>query len=546
MLQIPGSTRCPLCLCVFATVVVLLGRLQLPGVLSDETSNIAIAAASDGDKRDSITEENDTNHEDASLMFSSEAVDRYRFELEPYRVLVELHVMTPRLIEGKDLQRLSAKLVSHIHRNAGATWSTRVVVVDADSFQSTDGHRRDNGSQKNYDKVFRLAIGRNANGFELTGSEFDVPTQQRTSEVSRTVIAPRFVAHELARMTAALFRPVAIVDTANEMNVRIRLKAGLIACPNPNWNAIPVDSYLTTYRLYFDRDKVIRKRIEVPWTFLKILKTQRAQADCKVISAFRAPLAGIQRRVETRALVATPLSNVSELRIERRNDRRSPTGTLRVNLAHSFVPGKPVDFHSRLVTDRRGTQRLSKEETPIQFIFVYSGDTLLARVPVMIGLEEVIELEVPDDETQLSVDGQLNQIKSELIDIVARRTVMIARVKLLAKQGKFGQLAAGDAGGQDAREENNVSAVMKQIELLPGVESFRKKILAVRVPAVARSESAGDRAAVNRINKQCDEMTELVKRYLDDDKLKQLEEQVDEWKTIDRLSVDDPPKEPAE
>src|SRR5262249_33249717 len=90
----------------------------------------------------------------------------------------------------------------------------------------------------------------------------------------------------------------------------------------------------------------------------------------------------------------------------------------------------------RLVADRNGlvtlNASLSATGGPV-WLFVKSGQALLARVPVVPGAQSVEPLELPDDALRLETEGNIASLQAELVDTVARRAVLMSVARARAK-----------------------------------------------------------------------------------------------------------------
>ena len=89
-----------------------------------------------------------------------------------------------------------------------------------------------------------------------------------------------------------------------------------------------------------------------------------------------------------------------------------------------------------LVTGRNGEVVIPQRENhPTFWIRVYSGTSLLARVPYSPGLVPSDTIELPDDSIRLFVEGELQLLTDQLIDSIALRGVLVARAKKAAERG---------------------------------------------------------------------------------------------------------------
>jgi hypothetical protein len=179
------------------------------------------------------------------------------------------------------------------------------------------------------------------------------------------------------------------------------------------------------------------------------------------------------------------------------------------------------------VADRNGqvtlNASLSATGRPV-WLFVKSGQALLARVPIVPGAQSVETLELPDDTLRLETEGNIASLQAELVDTVARRAVLMSVARARAK----------------AREWEAVAAILKQLDGMPKAPEFGVKINAIRVPALKTARARRDRTTEARIQKLCDELGELVTNYLDEEKTKELREELAEIRqlTADEATVE--------
>ena len=150
------------------------------------------------------------------------------------------------------------------------------------------------------------------------------------------------------------------------------------------------------------------------------------------------------------------------------------------------------------------------------WLFVKSGQALLARVPIVPGAQVAEVLELPDDTLRLEIEGSIATLQAELVDTVARRAVLMAQAKAQA----------------NASQWEAMNDVLRQLDDMPKAAAFASSINAIRQPALKAARSRRDRMTEDRIKKLCDEATELVTNYLDEDKLKELKEELTELRQL--------------
>jgi hypothetical protein len=136
----------------------------------------------------------------------------------------------------------------------------------------------------------------------------------------------------------------------------------------------------------------------------------------------------------------------------------------------------------------------------------------LARVPFVPGSVPFLRLEVPADSVRLQVEGELQVLQSELINLVAERNTLIAAARGASKKGDW----------------QRVAILRKQLDELPPKRTFTSKLAGIRVPAVNAAKAKKDRNGQVRVERLCKDVAELIERYLDPEKLKLIKYEIDQ------------------
>src|SRR5690606_13343290 len=87
-----------------------------------------------------------------------------------------------------------------------------------------------------------------------------------------------------------------------------------------------------------------------------------------------------------------------------------------------------------LMTDRFGRVVIpAYVHSPLRRLIVHSGGAVISNVPFIPGLAANVSMELPDDSPRLQAEGALAIVQGELIDVVSRRTIMLACALSLAR-----------------------------------------------------------------------------------------------------------------
>jgi hypothetical protein len=66
---------------------------------------------------------------------------------------------------------------------------------------------------------------------------------------------------------------------------------------------------------------------------------------------------------------------------------------------------------------------------PLQILYVRNGGRLLARLPLVPGLEPLVTVQVTNDDPRLFAEGYVKGLQNRITDLVARRELYIARFR---------------------------------------------------------------------------------------------------------------------
>ena len=113
---------------------------------------------------------------------------------------------------------------------------------------------------------------------------------------------------------------------------------------------------------------------------------------------------------------------------------------------------------------------------------------------------------------QPALQGAALRFVGRLIEAVAKRMTILARARMMARESDW----------------KHLDEQLKQLDEQPGVPQFQAQLAAIRVPAIRDAQSRKDRRSEIRIEKLCKEVSDLIDRYLGDEKTKLIREEIDE------------------
>ena len=363
-------------------------------------------------------------------------------------------------------------------------------------------------------------------GYRVEVRAWQPEMQLALASVGERVVDPRDVPLAILKLCWQTFRPVGVVEGVDGHSAQVRLRAGALAAPDASFTlARPNDTFVPSIAVR-SRENRVERLLPIPWTYLTATEVSGSLMTTNVGSGLRSPISAKQRgRNETIIVAVRPQQQATRLELATQTKPSLPLVAHRIELRSS--PATPVQddpvarletLITELLTDRRGLVTIAVDrERPLVWLFAYSGQHLLARVPFVPGVASTVRLEVPDDSVRLAAEADVQMLQGQLIDAVAVRNTQIGLIRAAAKQ-------------RDWKEQESRLAGLSKLD---DAQSFLDRLAAVRVPAVNAAKARKDKTAEARINRLCDEMATLIRQYLSEDRIKQLNEEATELRKAD-------------
>ncbi len=448
-------------------------------------------------------------------------------ELRQYDVLVSVRFQHDAELDDAFRQALLETVGARLRSRLGEMWNITLAADDAASSALRSAIGRTTPSELNerwlsepYDKVFSVGVSREGSRYDVFAREWDKSSQTAGPVVGGSTMDRRLVAQVASEQIVRVFRPVAMIAAVDENRVELLVRAGEFLPADPEAAPFSPGDYLTTYLRYLDRQRNVRQIQHLDWTYVRVDSIERARIAGTTVSAFKMPLSGSRRRVELMAIRARPLLPATEVRLTPRKEPLNPMAGFRVDVMDRIpTADDPVTDRVRILSDRRGLVTLEADsERPLRYLFVHSGESVLAQVPYIPGLIPEQELNTPNDAARLNVEGALSLIEGELIDNMARRGVLMARARKAAEADKW----------------TEVDDYVKQFNALPDLAQIEQRITAIETPAVQSARQFKDRVGESRIKRLCRVVRETAAKHLDPDAAKEFRDEMNSLRSVKR------------
>ncbi len=370
------------------------------------------------------------------------------WEYSPYSVKVWLALDAAAELTPGLAQRIGRVIAERAWVVAGATWQVDLAACPASlaADVARDPARvtvdavgaLDPGLVKQGDKLFLLGIRDELTGLTVAVRELDCRTRLWQPVVTRHVSQPGRVADEAFAALVDAFVPFGRIDSAKGKEAVVRVRAdGLITGEQSPARIAGQDVLVPIIRRNDRLGEPLENGIQqAAWTFLTVAGRKGNQWQCQVYSGMTSPLGGrSSARTMRLALRAKPRLDATELAVGTQGANPAPLGGYEI---YSKLPeGEEAELLG--VTDWRGRIAIVRNPNPLQILYVRNGGQLLARLPVVAGLEPLVAVQVTDDAPRLFAEGYVKGLQNRVMDLVARRELYTARFRRHIQQKQFDQ-----------------------------------------------------------------------------------------------------------
>ncbi len=329
------------------------------------------------------------------------------WELTPYRIQVYLAAgnlpeLTPRVLGD-----LAAGLVDRADVVVGAAWDVRVAAAPdllhrqmlggLNSIQVESLPAEALGA----DKVTLLWIAPERTGYRVAARELDVATRTFSPVVEKWATAAALLPGTLFAAASDVFAPLASIESEAGGKVHLRLRAGRFPARDPAFLSIaPGDVFRPIIR-YDDRDGNPKRILALPWTYFAVEQVDQAELTCQMYSGLRTRLAG--RRAGGSSSSRLPSSrpgNPPGWSCARTASKRPLCG-------YDIYLQKPGETAGAWF-GRTGLDGsiVIPPGSALMILYVRNGGQLLARLPLVPGLEKEAEAVVLDDDQRLAAESR--------------------------------------------------------------------------------------------------------------------------------------------
>lgn len=371
------------------------------------------------------------------------------------------------------------------------------------------------------DKVFFLNIQMLGDDHLIRGRELDCPMQFFGPTIADRTYAWSYVPRVATDVVTRAFAPTARVEDATSFAASLQLKAGGLIIDESNPARVGVGEVMQPIIRRDDRNGVPTLLEPLPWTFAAITDTDGIRMQANVYTYSGGP--GLQgrknRRTQRILLRVRPQQPTSDLQVVIRGQASIPQSGCfvyerdlitsefqfigrtdwrgKLTIHGSPEPGSVLSEEVRRdrlraepekvedeqaeaasksseeVSDDAGTGPDELEATadpdaiqlrhPLKMLYVKSGETVLAKLPIVLGLQPVEVAELPDDRRRLQAEAFVRGFQGEILDLIGLRKLLATRVDLYLKEQRL-----DEANGvlDELRRLRNYTELADELEVI--------------------------------------------------------------------------------
>lgn len=450
---------------------------------------------------------------------STTAQAETKWEVTPYRVVACVAMANNGDWTAAEEERLRQQIAKVATAEIGAAWQFSIIGASAalrGEMITRCGELTANRvcdldpRSLQCDKWMLIVIARTAAGDAISVRELDLTTRQlgpvcQHASPSRGQLPQRV----LSAMLAA-FSPLVELERANGNAIAGRIRAAALIDEEPSPLLVaPGAPLLPVLRINDRLGRAGSDQISVlPLTLLAVKSRAGGTVACDIYSASRHRLgARASLRLSRFGLAVRAPRRPTRIALQSAGEPRLPLAD------YDLLEGEAAASGLQRVasTDNHGAAEVPADQHAWRLFYVRHGEQTLARLPIITGYQDQIVVSLPNNDVRLRAEGFVAALKQEVVDTVARRQILAARLR---------QRMA-------AKQFDGAQAALDELLRLTDADEFDQRL------QTARTKLVGDNArAQQHIDNLFRETRQSLARYLDPSEIKRLETQLTEARRL--------------
>jgi hypothetical protein len=381
---------------------------------------------------------------------TARAADLSVWPLTSYNVSVLVAVapqapLTPRLEAS-----LLADLAARIDAVVGTPWNVtvsapppalrRAMLHDMRALQAKDIPF---GSPEP-DKILLLTVTVVPGGLAVMARDFDVRTRTLNTPVTHPCWQTGSLCDVALDTILTAFSPIARIDRVEVEGkdgiAVLRVKAAGLPTRDPNLRLIRAGDVFRPVVRQNNRDSSFKQAVHARWSLCVVEKIAPDEVRSRIYTGMKGEIPTKGRgRAEPLALRVISPGGATAVTLQTRVEPKKPLAGCDV---YAYPPGKKEAVALIGQTDRQGRLCVSStKDSLMRVLLVKNGLALLAKLPIVPGLEPQLSADLPNDDLRLQAEGFITGLQEELFDLIARQKILAARVRTLIESKDYDKAA---------------------------------------------------------------------------------------------------------
>ncbi len=427
-----------------------------------------------------------------------EPIDR-----QSYKIMAHVAIDPETRIDARRREALLASWETMIQRFVGAPWDLTLAdegdgplaTAPLESLAPADFTE----ASADFDKVWVIRVAREGAGYALSGREFDTDTGRLGPIHRRSAPFVPDAARELFQLALEVFSPSAVIGDHFGKNVNLTVRGSSLEAASPIGRVVSVGTVFQPLRIVALKEGKTSV-LEIHFSYLQVEAVEGSVVRCSMVSIFSDPLT--KRMVQPNSLVALGIKAgkmPTRLRFVTNPDKAPAAGYLLT--ARTLPNGVAQEVGT---TDREGRIVVPAgfADSLVVLRLLAGNVEPMVEFPAMPG-ETTAERTIPFQPKPLTVtlETQLDSLRDEVIDLVAVRARLEARLK----------------ARYDGEDWAGIEAIMKEFYQLPSRGGFADRLTKLKEQAVEQQTTTKTAVLTKTAQAQLADVQALVDRYLDDE-----------------------------
>lgn len=289
------------------------------------------------------------------------------------------------------------------------------------------------------DKVFLVLIDSDGAETAIAVREIDCLTRMAGPVVRDVAGDTDEIPAAIGHAVTAAFAPMVRLDDVGTQAVRGRVRAGGLVTADDSPAAIQVGDFLQPVLRRDDRNGDPMFLGVVDWTYLAVTEQDGPKVAMKIHSGRAGALQGRSNNRTFRiGLKVRPFYPATTLRLHAKGDPDSPL--VGYDVYERDLESDQMTFLGH--TDWDGRLQVEKSGVALRLLYVKNGGAVLARLPLVPGQSEREVADLVGDDVRLQAEAYIRGVQNAIIDLVAIRNLLGARIRMRIEEGNFDEAYA--------------------------------------------------------------------------------------------------------